>query len=239
MVPTQGVMEMLERRGFRQLRAWTHGVDTGLFRFHASCQPFAPLGDVARPVSLFVGRVSYEKNIEAFLRTELPGTKVVCGVGRWRRSCASASPRCAGWACCRARSWPGSTTAADLFVFPSRADTFGLVMLEAMACGTPVAAYPVDGPLEVLRQRGPDGESLGGVMHAELRTACSKALALPRAQARERAMDFSWEEATRRFASFLVPARGGDRGPEWMDSSHGCNTPPQDCHAPAMNLSHR
>ena len=239
MVPTQDVLDMLQRRGFRQLRAWTHGVDTGLFRFHAESQSFAPLGPVPRPLSLFVGRVSYEKNIEAFLRTELPGTKVVCGVGPVETTLRQRYPGVRWLGLLPREALAELYAAADLFVFPSRADTFGLVILEAMACGTPVAAYPVDGPLEVLRRRGPQGHSLGGVMHPDLRTACLQALAVPRAQARERALDFSWEAATRSFASFLVPARGGARGAQWLGMSHGCHAPAQDCHPPEMNPSHR
>ena len=102
--------------------------------------------------------------------------------------------------------------AADVFVFPSHADTFGLVMVEAMACGTPVAAFPVDGPLEVLGRLHPDGtRPLGGSLHDDLRTA---ALSVPREEARERAMDFSWRVASEMFAAFLVPARHGQQAAE-------------------------
>jgi glycosyltransferase involved in cell wall biosynthesis len=97
--------------------------------------------------------------------------------------------------------------AADVFVFPSHADTFGLVMLEAMACGTPVGAFPVDGPLEVLGRRDDAGRTLGGAMHEDLLHACRAAMAVPRAEARARALDFSWAHAAALFAQFLVPAR--------------------------------
>lgn len=208
MVPTEGVLRMLQARGFTNLRPWTHGVDTDLFQFAPEAMACRPLGLLKRPVALFVGRVSYEKNIEAFLNLNLPGTKVVCGVGPLEASLRIRYPH-VHWVGLLPREKLAQVyAAADVFVFPSRADTFGLVMLEAMACGTPVAAYPEDGPLEVLAaRRHPAGPRLGGVLHEDLRIACHEALRLPRHEARARAMDFSWEEATRRFVAFLVPCR--------------------------------
>ncbi len=213
MVPTQGVLRMLEARGFTELRPWTHGVDTRLFGFAPQAQACRRLGLLRRPVALFVGRVSYEKNIEAFLKLDLPGTKVVCGVGPLESSLRARYPH-VHWVGLLPRSELAQVyAAADVFVFPSRADTFGLVMLEAMACGTPVAALPEDGPLEVLAaRRSPDGPRLGGAINADLRVACHEALRIPRQEARARALDFSWEEATRRFVSFLVPCRAGEAG---------------------------
>ena len=209
MVPTTSVLEMLQGRGFRNLRAWTHGVDTRLFAYRPVPGSFPGLEDAPRPIALFVGRVSYEKNIEAFLRMPFAGTKVVCGVGPMEQQLKQRYP---------AARWVGLLpredlarlyAAADLFVFPSRADTFGLVMAEAMACGTPVAAYPADGPLTVLARPGPAGiGSLGGAMHEDLQKACFAALTVQRHEARQRALDFSWEQATALFASYLVPVRG-------------------------------
>jgi glycosyltransferase involved in cell wall biosynthesis len=208
MVPTQSVLRMLDRRGFRNLRAWTHGVDTALFPFHATPQPYAPLGLLAHPIALFVGRVSYEKNIDAFLKLDFPGTKVVCGVGPVEAQLRQRFPQ-VRWLGLLARDELAKVyAAADLFVFPSHADTFGLVMAEAMATGTPVAAFPVDGPLEVLGRRDAQGRSLGGAMHQDLQQACYAALAVPRHEARARALDFSWPHATAIFASHLVPVRG-------------------------------
>src|SRR5699024_2260588 len=97
--------------------------------------------------------------------------------------------------------------AADLFIFPSRADTFGLAMVEAMATGTPVAAYPVDGPLEVLGRTHADGRNVGGSLNEDLQQAAYAAMAVPRAEARARALDFSWSQAANLFAGYLVPAR--------------------------------
>ncbi len=209
MVPTQGVLRMLEQRGFRNLRGWTHGVDMALFEFQEQVQVYPPLGVMSRPVALFVGRVSYEKNIEAFLSMDFPGTKVVCGVGPLEASLKERFPK-VRWMGLLARDELAKVyAAADMFAFPSRSETFGLVMLEAMACGTPVAAYPVDGPLEVLGQTGVDGlaGNRGGALHEDLRHACYSALAVPRHEARSRALEFSWVHATRLFISHLVSAR--------------------------------
>jgi glycosyltransferase involved in cell wall biosynthesis len=200
MVPTQGVLNMLSQRGFKNLRAWTHGVDTDLFAFRPQAQPYPAAGPLARPVALFVGRVSYEKNIDAFLALDFPGSKVVCGVGPVEGTLRSRYPG-VHWLGLLPRDELAKVyAAADLFVFPSRSETFGLVMLEAMATGTPVAAYPVDGPLEVLGQPEPQG----GALHADLQQACFGALAVPRHAARARAEAFSWAQATEQFVSHLV-----------------------------------
>lgn len=208
MVPTQGVLQMLQARGFRHLRAWTHGVDLDAFTFQARAGRFEPLGELPRPVSLFVGRVSYEKNIDAFLQLDLPGTKVVCGVGPIEQRLRRQYPQVRWVGILERPLLARLYAAADLFVFPSRADTFGLVMVEAMACGTPVAAYPVDGPNEVLARRDAAGRSLGGVMQEDLQAACLQALAVPRGDARLRAEDFSWRHAAALFLGHLVPACG-------------------------------
>lgn len=205
LVPTQGVAQMLAQRGFGQLRDWTHGVDTRLFGFAPEPGEYAPLGRLARPVQLFVGRVSYEKNIQAFLELDLPGTKVVCGVGPVEGRLRGRFPQVRWLGVLPRDELARVYAAADVFVFPSRADTFGLVMLEAMATGTPVAAYPVHGPTEVLAAA--PGQAVGGVMHSDLQHAVHKALAIPRAAAREHAQRFSWDAAARMFRGHLVPAR--------------------------------
>lgn len=210
MVPTQGVLRMLEQRGFARLRAWTHGVDTQLFSFEGQTRLYEPAGLMARPVSLFVGRISYEKNIEAFLRLDVPGTKVVCGVGPLEATLKERYPTVRWMGILPRDELAKLYAAADLFVFPSRSETFGLVMVEAMACGTPVAAFPVDGPLEVLGQAAPAAASSyrGGVMHQDLQQAFYGALGVPRHEARSRALEFSWKRSTQLFLSHLVPAHG-------------------------------
>jgi len=196
MVPSSGTVEILRRHGFANLRPWSHGIDLALFR----PTPGAELG-LPRPLFLFVGRVSPEKNLEAFLRLDLPGSKLVCGGGpsleRYRRDYPQVH-------------WRGSTprgelpaiySAADVFVHPSRTDTFGLVMLEAMACGTPVAAFSVAGPLDVV------GSSDGGVLDVDLGRAALAALNVPRERARARALEFDPDRVGRQFLSHLAPIR--------------------------------
>ena len=210
MVPTEGVLRMLQQRGFRNLRSWTHGVDTRLFAFQAQARLYPQLGTLARPVSLFVGRVSYEKNIEAFLKLDIPGTKLVCGVGPLEASLKTRFPQVRWMGLLQREELARVYAAADVFVFPSRSETFGLVMLEAMASGTPVAAYPVDGPLQVLATSA--GRPAGGVMSDDLRSAVALALEVPRHEARQRALAFSWGRAAQLFESFLVDARAGGSG---------------------------
>jgi glycosyltransferase involved in cell wall biosynthesis len=214
MVPTRSVLQMLRDRGFTNLREWTHGVDLQLFEFQPQPLTYLPLGELARPVALFVGRVSYEKNIAAFLEMAFPGSKLVCGVGPVQARLQSRFPH-VHWLGLLPRDELAKVyAAADLLVFPSHADTFGLVMVEAMATGTPVAAYPVDGPLEVLGRPRPDGTgSLGGAMDPDLQQACFRTMAVPRHEARLRALDFSWTRATEVFIANLVPARSPDARP--------------------------
>ncbi len=220
MVPTQGVLRMLQNRGFVNLRAWTHGVDTQLFAFAPQARTYLPAGAMMRPVSLFVGRVSYEKNIEHFLQMDIPGTKVVCGVGPLEQSLREKYPQVRWVGLLDRPTLAQLYASADVFVFPSRNETFGLVMLEAMACGTPVAAFPVDGPLEVLDAQALDSQSAldgvkfttqGGVLHDDLHMAWQLARKMPRYEARLRSLAFSWDTATTSFISYLVPVSLGAR----------------------------
>jgi glycosyltransferase involved in cell wall biosynthesis len=205
MVPTQGVMRLLDGKGFKNLRSWTHGVDMRLFEFFSAAQQHPDLDDLPRPVALYVGRVSYEKNIDQFLAMPWHGSKVVCGVGPLEAQLKERFHN-VRWLGVLPRDELAKVYAsADVFTFPSRNETFGLVMLEAMACGTPVAAYPVDGPLEVLcDQTGSTPSPQGGVLHDDLGLASLEALKVPRHNARLQALSFSWDEATRLFESHLV-----------------------------------
>ena len=203
MVPTAGVLQMLRQRGFGQLREWTHGVDTRLFALADEAQVYPPLGQLARPVSLFVGRLSYEKNIGDFLDLDVPGSKVVCGVGPLETALRERYPNVHWLGVLPRHELAQVYAAADVFVFPSRSETFGLVMLEAMACGVPVAAYPVDGPLQVVADSG------AGALRDDLHEAWVDALKVKRHEARDRALLFGWGRAAELFVSFLAvaPAR--------------------------------
>jgi glycosyltransferase involved in cell wall biosynthesis len=195
MVPTEGMHRILQGYRFGKLRQWSHGVDLGLFR------PAEPLPlNLPRPVFLYVGRVSYEKNLEAFLKLDLPGSKLVYGVGPLLERLQRRYPGVRWRGVVPREELPRIYSAADAFVFPSHSETFGLVMLEAMACGTPVAAFPVEGPLDVV------GSSRGGVLDHDLRAAALRALEIPREAPQARAREFDWEAVCRQFIEMLVPA---------------------------------
>ncbi len=198
MVPTPTVKADLEKWGFDNVVLWTRGVDLGLFkpgvRDRLKTKP---------PIFVYVGRVAVEKNVEAFLSLDLPGSKWVVGEGPAMASLKARYPDVSYLGVLQQKELAEVYSSADVFVFPSRTDTFGLVLLEAMACGTPVAAYPVTGPLDVLGDV-PPGES-GGAMDTDLRAACLMALAIPRERARAHAMRYSWAECARQFAEHLRP----------------------------------
>jgi glycosyltransferase involved in cell wall biosynthesis len=193
MVPTEGIRQVLQGRGFTDVVIWTRGVQTDVFR------PDEPVAyDLPRPIWVCVGRVAVEKNIEAFLDLELPGSKVVIGDGPDRVHLARKYADCRFLGFKFGRDLARHVAGADVFVFPSRTDTYGIVMLEAMACGLPVAAYPVTGPVDVVR----NGET--GVLDEDLARACTAALTLDRAACRRFAESRSWEHSTAEFLSHLA-----------------------------------
>ena len=200
MVATQGIEDELLRRGFRNIGRWSRGVDTDLFRPRPEARgEGGPFAGLARPVFLYVGRVAVEKNIQAFLDLDLPGSKVVVGDGPLLEEMAR---RHRGVRFAGAKfgdELAAHYAAADCFVFPSRTDTFGLVLLEALACGLPVAAYPVPGPWDVV------GGSDAGVLSEDLRAAALAALSIPADTARAHALAFSWGACTRQFLDNLRP----------------------------------
>jgi glycosyltransferase involved in cell wall biosynthesis len=188
MVSTPSLTTELAGRGFAHLGAWTRGVDTELFRPERAIDLGLP-----RPIFASMGRVAVEKNIEAFLALDLPGTKVVIGRGPLEAELRRRFPDVSFLGELTDTTLAAHLAAADVFVFPSRTDTFGIVQLEALACGVPVAAYPVTGPRDVI------GDNPVGVLDHDLRKACLGALELSRAACRAFALTRSWESSARQF----------------------------------------
>ena len=194
MAPTPVVVRDLEQWGFRNVVLWTRGVDLDVFAFRRD--------DRLRsdpPIFLYVGRVAVEKNVEAFLQLDLPGSKWVVGDGPALAGIRAKYPQVNYLGVLDQAELARVYASADVFVFPSKTDTFGLVLLEAMSCGLPVAAYPVTGPLDVVGGTG------GGVLDEDLRAACLAALKIDRAQARKVAERYSWRAATLQFERYLHP----------------------------------
>jgi glycosyltransferase involved in cell wall biosynthesis len=194
MVAADSLAQDLSAKGFSPLVRWRLGVDTELFRPREKGFIRDP-----RPILMYVGRVAIEKNIEAFLRLDLPGTRYVIGDGPLRKSLEGryAGVRFLGYR--TGEELARYVAAADVLVFPSLTDTFGLVLLEALACGVPVAAYPVPGPRDVIL------DPRVGVLDGDLRRATLDALALDPADCRRYALQWSWEQSARAFAEQLVP----------------------------------
>jgi glycosyltransferase involved in cell wall biosynthesis len=201
MVPTAEVRRLLEARGFRRIVDWSRGVDHDLF-----APGERPPRDFRRPVFLSVGRIAVEKNLPAFLGLALPGTKVVVGDGPQRAELQARYPDAVFLGAKTGRELASWYRRADVFVFPSRTDTFGLVMAEAIACGTPVAAYPVRGPVDVV------AHGVSGILDEDLGSAAIAALALDRSRVHADARRFSWERCTAQFLANLAPARAAANG---------------------------
>jgi len=193
---TRSIEATLKDHDLTRVREWGRGVDLSLFS--SATAPDADLRALPGPIQLYVGRVAVEKNIEAFLTTSHPGTKIIVGDGPARASLEARFPEAKFLGARFGADLASAYAAADVFVFPSRTDTFGLVMIEAMACGTPVAAYPVTGPLDVLKPGV-------GVMDEDLDTAIAKALALDRAACAAYGSSFTWEASARQFLKALAP----------------------------------
>lgn len=192
MVATPSLLHEMESHGFHNLRIWSRGVDVDQFR---------PIADASLPfpgpIWLYVGRVAVEKNLEAFLALDLPGTKVIVGDGPARVPLQKKYPEAKFLGPKTGEALVRVYASSDVFVFPSKTDTFGLVLLEALACGVPVAAYPVQGPLDVI------GNASCGALDNDLRAACLRALKIPREDARAFAMTRSWRSCTEQFLANL------------------------------------
>lgn len=201
MVATPTLRDELHGRGITNTKMWNRGVDLDLFR---------PVGKdefdhLPRPVFVYVGRVAVEKNIEAFLGLDVEGSKVVIGDGPMLPRLQAKHPDVVFAGARHGEDLVRRFAAGDVFVFPSRTDTFGLVLLEAMACGLPVAAYPVAGPIDVVT------DLRAGVLNEDLAAAARQALRLSGTDARNHALGYSWENCAKLFLENLHPLDFAER----------------------------
>jgi len=212
MVATPTMREELERHGFRNISQWSRGVDTEIFHPRRQGEPDVFEG-LARPIWLNVGRVAVEKNIEAFVSLDLPGTKVVVGDGPQREELAVKYPRVVFAGARFGENLAAHYACADVFVFPSLTDTFGLVILEAWGAGLPVAAFSAPGPIDLIPGTGAgvlaEGQSTG------LREACLEALKIDRRAVRDLAERFSWRACAEDFQRFLQPYPEPEKSRFW------------------------
>ncbi len=213
LVASASLSDELVERGIPQVRRWTRGLDHWLFRPHGDLHP--AIAGLPRPILLNVGRVAPEKNLEEFLKLDFPGSKVVVGDGPALGALRLKYPHVRFLGSLAGEDLASAYRSADCFVFPSRTDTFGLVVIEALACGVPVAAYPVQGPIDILGRhgRGVDDSfpSRVGAVSEDLRTAIAQALlADPHAPAIF-ARQFTWENATNQFVAAIESAAKSHR----------------------------
>ena len=201
MVATPSLTAELSQRGFRNLGMWTRGVDTELFSPDRAIEL-----DLPRPIFISVGRIAVEKNLEAFLSLKLPGTKMVVGAGPQEAELRQRFADAKFMGLLENGKLSGHLAAADVFVFPSLTDTFGVVQLEALASGVPVAAFPVTGPKDVI------GGNPIGALNEDLRVACFDALQMSREACRDYALAHSWENSARQFIGNIKRIVPGNTG---------------------------
>jgi glycosyltransferase involved in cell wall biosynthesis len=200
LVATPSLAAELAARGFDKVRLWTRGVDTVQFRPDRK-----RVLDLPRPIFLNVGRVSVEKNLPAFLDLDLPGSKVIVGDGPELARLRHAYPDVTFLGTLTGERLADVYASSDVFVFPSRTDTFGIVLLEALASGLPIAAYPVTGPIDIV------GDGIGGALSENLGEAALAALSRPPNEARAKALQFSWAECARTFLQHATVAHASER----------------------------
>lgn len=208
---TPALMAELAERGIPQTRLWSRGVDTAIF--HDKQPPLESLSHLPRPLFLSVGRVAKEKNLDAFLQCNGAGSKVVVGDGPMLAELKAKYPYVHFTGSLQGAELAGAYAAADVFVFPSKTDTFGLVLIEALACGVPLAGYPVAGPMDIagIAGRGPNSDLAHpvGALNADLAIAMAQALRCSRDAAASYGRTFSWDRCTSQFEDALKSAIAG------------------------------
>lgn len=209
MVATQSMRQELEARGFKNIAPWSRGVDTELFHPSKRREDRGPFKGLARPIWLNVGRIAVEKNIAAFLETDLPGTKVIVGDGPSLESLREKHKDAHFLGVKQGEELAACFANADVFVFPSLTDTFGLVILEAMAAGTPVAGYNVPGPRDLIPG------SNAGAINEDLKAACMEALACSRVATHAYGATYSWRACAEQFINNLEPLPVPERRRFW------------------------
>jgi glycosyltransferase involved in cell wall biosynthesis len=212
MVATHSMCEELTAHGFHNISLWSRGVDTDLFHPRRPDEPDLFV-DLAHPIWLYVGRIAVEKNIEAFLDLDLPGTKVLVGDGPQRAELETRFPDTVFRGARFGVDLAAHYACADVFVFPSLTDTFGLVILEAWAAGAPVAAFPAPGPIDMIPGSG--AGVLADSVTSGLKEACLKALDIDRRQVRAHAEQFSWRACAEDFRRFLQPYPEPEKSKFW------------------------
>lgn len=216
LVSTPTLADELARHGIAHTRLWTRGIDRGLFR--PDHEPLPDLAGLPRPIMLNVGRVAIEKNLTAFLDADVPGTKVVVGNGPDLARLRAAYPDARFVGALHGEDLARAYASADVFVFPSRTDTFGLVMIEALACGVPVAGFPVPGPLDVIGTtgHGPRGDlpMRIGALDDDLALAIHKALRCDRIGTAVQGARYNWDRATDEFLAAVSEAMQPQREPQ-------------------------
>jgi len=193
LVATEFLQQELQRRDFHNTAIWSRGVDTDMFKPKEKA-----FLDLPRPISVYVGRIAVEKNLPAFLDLDIPGTKLVVGDGPALASLRSKYPDAVFTGFKQGEELASYVAASDVFVFPSLTDTFGVVLLEAMACGIPAATFPVCGPVSVIKN------GYNGVMNNDLKQAIHDALRLQPEHCRKFAERYSWERCTKQFFQHLA-----------------------------------
>ena len=209
MVATPSMRDHLSARGFNNITPWARGVDTEFFHPSKRGIDGGIYKDLEGPIFVYVGRVAVEKNLEAFLDLDLPGSKVIVGPGPQLEELKKKYPKVLFTGAKSGEELVRHFADADVFVFPSFTDTFGLVILESMACGTPVAAFPANGPKDIIPGSG------AGVVDEDLRKACLGALELDREQCRAYAETYSWRACAEEFVRNLKPQPRPERRRFW------------------------